>query len=381
MWVTINIVKKFVSVVISIFIFTLLGFSISNIALAQDDNIQPEPIQEDRLEATVTKILEEKEIIPEYGQDKQLYQKLELSITKGSIEGETITIESGTIPSVNLQKYKAGDQLIVVASKDFEGNDAFYIDDYIRRGALLWLFLIFVILAIAIGKWWGFASILGMGYSFLVIFQFILPRLLSGSDPVTTAILGSTLIIPVTFYLSHGLNKKTTVAIVGTVISLIITGILASIFVNAAKLTGFASEEAGFLQVVRQGTINIQGLLLAGIIIGTLGILDDVTVSQSSIVNQLRITDKNLSLKDLYSKAMSVGRDHISSMVNTLVLVYTGAALPLLLLFYDNPLSFSDVINYEIIATEIVIILVGSIGLMAAVPITTLIAAMTIEKR
>ena len=375
----ISIVKKIVFVVISIFVFVILGFSISNTVLAQEDNIQPEPVQEERLEAIVNKVLEEKEIIPEYGQTKQLYQKLELSITKGSLEGETIIIESGNLPMANLQKYEVKDRLIIVASKDFEGNEVFYIADYVRRSALLWLFILFVILAIAIGKWWGFASILGMGYSFFVIFKFILPRLLSGSDPVTTAILGSILIIPITFYLSHGLNKKTTVAIVGTVISLIITGILASVFVDAAKLTGFASEEAGFLQVVRQGTINIQGLLLAGIIIGTLGILDDVTVSQSSIVNQLKITDKNLSLKKLYNKAMSVGRDHISSMVNTLVLVYTGAALPLLLLFYDNPLPFSDVISYEIIATEIVVILVGSIGLMLAVPITTLIAAMTID--
>jgi len=187
-------------------------------------------------------------------------------------------------------------------------------------------------------------------------------------------------IIPITFYLSHGFNKKTTVAVGGTVIALIITGILAGIFVEAAKLTGFASEEAGFLQVAKQGLVNIKGLLLAGIIIGVLGVLDDVTVSQSAIVFQLKQANAKIKAGELYKRAMDVGKDHISSMVNTLVLVYTGAALPLLLLFIDNPHPFSEVVNYEIIADEIVRTLVGSIGLVLAVPITTLIASLTAEK-
>lgn len=158
-------------------------------------------------------------------------------------------------------------------------------------------------------------------------------------------------------------------------ISLIITGILAAVFIEAAKLTGFASEEAGFLQVVGEGTINIKGLLLAGIIIGVLGVLDDITISQSAIVFQLKEANRNFNSKDLYKRAMNIGKDHISSMVNTLVLVYTGASLPLLLLFVNNPYPFSQVINYEIIADEIVRTLVGSIGLVLAVPITTLIAS------
>jgi len=164
------------------------------------------------------------------------------------------------------------------------------------------------------------------------------------------------------------------VAIAGTLISLIITGILANLFVSESRLTGFASEEASFLQAAKQGTINIQGLLLAGIIIGVLGVLDDITISQSAIVFQLKATKNKIQFGDLYTKAMNIGRDHISSMVNTLILVYAGAALPLLLLFIDNPHPFSEIVNYEIIADEIVRTLVGSIGLILAVPITTFIA-------
>ncbi|MBU0570069.1 YibE/F family protein [Patescibacteria group bacterium] len=236
------------------------------------------------------------------------------------------------------------------------------------------LFIIFIAVVLIVGKVWGITSLFGMGFSFLIIFKFILPQIINGANPILIAIIGSLFIIPVTFYLSHGFNKKTHIAIVSTVIALIITGVLAGFFVNAARLTGFASEEAGFLQAMKGGTVNIKGLLMAGIIIGALGILDDVTVSQASVVQQLKNTSSKLSGNELYKKAMRVGQDHVSSMVNTLVLVYTGVALPLLLLFIDSPRSFSEIVNYELIADEIVRILVGSIGLVLAVPIATVLA-------
>jgi uncharacterized membrane protein len=237
------------------------------------------------------------------------------------------------------------------------------------------------VLTVVIADKRGFTSLLGMGISFLVIFFFILPQILAGYSPILIAILGSLLIIPISFFLSHGFNQKTFAAIAGTLISLVITGILAVVFIEAAKLTGFASEKAGFLQVAGQGTINIKGLLLAGIIIVVLGVLDGITISQSAIVFQLKEANRNFSSKDLYKWAMSIGKDHISSMVNTLILVYTGASLPLLLLFVNNPYPFSQVINYEIIADEMVRTLVGSIGLVLAVPVTTLIAATLAVKK
>ena len=358
-------------IITSLVLSAFLIFNLNSLVFAQDMN-------EETLEATITQIIEEKEI--KVMEEKQLYQKLELLVTKGSLKDKKIIIENGNMPLANLQKYKVGDQLVVSYSKDFEGSDAFFITDYVRRSSLFWLFVLFIILAVIIAKWQGIASLLGMAVSFLIIFKFILPRILAGSDPIQTAIFGSLFIIPVNFYLSHGLNKKTTVAIAGTVIALIITGILAGIFVEAAKLTGFASEEAGFLQVARQGEINIKGLLLAGIIIGALGVLDDITISQSAVVFQLKKTNSKLKQKELYKKAMDIGKDHISSMINTLVLVYTGAALPLFLLFVNNPRPFSEIVNYEIIADEIVRTLVGSIGLILAVPITTIIAVLVVDR-
>lgn len=325
--------------------------------------------EEEILEGKITGVLAEEE------REDQLYQRLEVLVTKGSLKDKTVIVEIGILPMVNQPRYQEGNEIILSYGQDFEGNDVFYIVDFVRRKPLFWLFLIFALLAVVIGKWRGVSSLLGMGLSFLVIFKFILPSISAGNDPIFIAIIGSLFIIPITFYLSHGFNKKTTVAVIATFISLVITGILAQTFVEAAKLTGYASEEAGFLQVAKEGTMNIRGLLLAGIIIGVLGVLDDITVAQAAVVQQLQKVNPRISSGKLFIQAMSVGQDHIASMVNTLVLVYAGAALPLLLLFIDNPHPFSEVINYEIVAEEIVRTLVGSIGLILAVPITTFLAS------
>jgi len=338
-------------------------------------------VKEETLEGRVVGVLEQKQIVPAGADKPQLYQKLEILITRGSLKDKKITVENGNLPISNLQEYRVGDGVVITYSKDFEGKDNFYITDYVRRSALLFLFFVFVVLVVVIGRWQGIASLVGMGISFLVIFKFVLPKIYLGGDPVQIAILGSLVIIPTTFLLSHGINKKTIIAIVGTIISLVITGILASVFVDLAKLTGFASEEAGFLQAYKPGLINIKGLLLAGIIIGVLGVLDDITISQSAIVEQLKETNPKLKAGEVYKKAMAIGKDHIASMVNTLILVYTGAALPLLLIFIDNPHPFSEIINYEIIADEVVRTLVGSIGLILAVPITTFIASLVAEQK
>lgn len=358
--------KKILSVIL---LFFIIFFSWNMPVLAQT--------KEETLEATITNIPEEKEI--EVMGKKQLWQKLELLVANGSLKDKKIIIENGNLPLANLQKYKTGDEVVISFSKDFEGNDNFYITDYVRRKSLFWLFAIFIILTLLVGKWRGLSSLLGMALSFLIIFAFILPNIAKGADPVQTVIFGALFIIPISFYLSHGLNRKTTVAVVGTVIALVITGILANVFVQATRLTGFASEEAGFLQSYNPGLINMSGLLLAGIIIGVLGVLDDITISQSAIVFQLKNSNPKMKIGELYQRAMNVGQDHIASMVNTLILVYTGAALPLLLIFINNPHPFSEIINYEIIADEVVRTLVGSIGLILAVPITTFIASLVAE--
>ncbi len=329
------------------------------------------------LEAKVIEVIDSGKV--EVNEESYPYQLLKLEVTKGSLLGKEIEVKNGGAMGsgyvMQVETYREGDKLRISHAQDFDGNDIFNIAGHIKRDALLVLFLLFVISVLLVGRVWGVLSIAGMGFSFLVIFGLILPQIMNGVNPVLIAILGSILIIPVTFYVSHGFNKKTHVAVAATFVALIVTGVLASIFVEAAHLTGFASDEAGFLQVQRQGSIDIRGLLLAGIIIGTLGVLDDVTVGQASTVEQLKKANPKATIKDLYTQGMNVGQDHISSMVNTLVLVYAGASLPLLLLFMDGSRSFVEAIDYELIAEEIVRMLVGSIGLVLVAPLATFLAA------
>ncbi len=213
-----------------------------------------------------------------------------------------------------------------------------------------------------------------MIFSFFVLFRLVLPLILLGYNPVWSAIGGCVLIIPATFYLSHGVKHKTTVAILGTLVTLILTGVLAYIFAHLGNLSGLSDEAASFLKADTGDRIDFQGLLLAGILISMLGVLDDISVSQASVVQELEGAKKNISFVELYRRTMNVGKDHIASMVNTLVLVYAGASIPLLLLFIDHSHTFWEVLNYEFVAKEIIQTLVGSIGLILTVPVTTFIA-------
>lgn len=324
----------------------------------------------DTIRGRVVRVVEEKQIV--VMDNEQLYQKLELELS--TPDNKKVIIENGNQPIVNTTKYSVNDNVLVNTTIDLEGNQGYIIIDFVREDSLILLSILFVILLVIVTKWKGLFSLFGMFFTFFVIFIFVLPQLLAGDNPILVAIIASLVIIPVSFYVSHGFNKKTTIAIIGSIISLVITAILASIFTQLGHLTGLSSEEAGMLSI-GQNNLNMKGILLAGIVIGALGVLDDITISQAAIVDELANTAKLTKAKDLYSRSMVIGKDHITSMVNTLVLAYAGASLPLLLIFTNNPHPFSEIINYEMIAEEIIRTLVGSIGLILAVPITTIIAA------
>jgi uncharacterized membrane protein len=327
----------------------------------------------------VIEILEEEERESQGG--TYMYQKLLIEVTRGSLKGEEITVEHGGPLMAQVVTYGGGDRVMISHTEDLEGNDVFFITDYVRTPGLLYLFLFFAGFSVIIGGRKGVLSIAAMAFSFFVLFVFVLPQIQDGGNPVMIVILASFFIVPVTFYLSHGFEKKTTVSIAGTFIALIITGVLSAIFVSATHLSGLSSEDALLLQVAGNGDYNLKGLLLAGIIIGTLGVLDDITVSQTAIVYQLNDLKPDVSFNELFMRAIHIGKDHIASMINTLVLVYTGASLPLLLIFLNNPRPVGDILNLEMISTEVVRTLVGSIGLVLAVPITTYLACYFAKKK
>ncbi|MGH8931081.1 MAG: YibE/F family protein [Egibacteraceae bacterium] len=250
----------------------------------------------------------------------------------------------------------------------------YYVGDFRRDAPMAVLLGLFLCAVVAMGRLQGLRALLGLALSFLVIIGFMIPAILSGRSPVAVALVGSLLIMVTTLYLSHGWSSKTTAAVVGTAAALLLTAGLAALFVSGAHITGFASEDAR-LANVSVGGLSLRGLLLAGVIIGGLGVLDDVTMSQASTVFALRRANRDTGFGELVREALSVGRDHIAATVNTLFLAYAGASLPLLLLFSTGADSARIIVTSETVAVEIVRALVGSIGLIGAVPLTTVMAA------
>lgn len=327
--------------------------------------------QIEQFEATILEITEENsEQIP--------LQKIKVQPTEGRFQGQTLEVLQPSSPG---RTFDPQDKVIIDVSADQAGNNVFYISDYVRTTPLYLLFGIFVLMTLFFARKKGLFAILSMGFSFMVIFFFLLPAISSGFNPVIAAIISALVILPVTFYVSHGFNRTTTAAALGTLITLLLVSGLMMVFIEASKLTGFSSEEASFIRVMKGDQISIKGLLYAGILIAIIGILDDITTAQASLISRLKKTSEKLNSKELYFHAMEVGKDHIASLVNTLVLVYTGASLPLLLLFTGSNTAFSKVINFEIVAEEIIRILIASIGLIAAVPITTLITIKLLKNR
>ena len=293
-----------------------------------------------------------------------------------AVDGQLVIVErtraAGDIGRLDVEP---GDRVLLVKVAGPDG-DTYLILDRVRQTTLLWLGLAFVLIVLVIGRLVGATSLLGLAASLVVLLRFIVPGILSGHNPVLISVTGALVIMAATLFLAHGVNRKTAVALAGTVASLLLTALLATVALSAAQITGVASEDAATLQVLSAGNISASGLLLGGIVIGALGVLDDVTVAQASAVSELRRANPLLGPIELYRRAMNVGRDHIAATVNTLVLAYAGASLPLIMLLAIQGDPISIQLNREFIAIEVVRTLVGSIGLVAAVPFTTFIAAL-----
>lgn len=288
---------------------------------------------------------------------------------------DTLLLENvGMLDHIS-QKLKVGDEVVMVEDKSPDGTKSYSLVDFVRSDMLIILFLLFLVVVVVVAGKQGILSFLGMIASFAILMGFLVPQIVSGNNPIIISLLAVIMIAPISFYLSHGFHKKTTIALIGTFAALVATTLLAALFIFLTRLSGFASEEATFIQSFQGDASKIQALVLAGIIIAGLGILDDITVSQVSIVERLAKARPDYDFWKLYREAMVVGRDHIASLVNTLILVYAGAALPLFILFTNVKIGWMPALNNESIATEIVRTLTTSIGLVLSVPLTTYFAS------
>ncbi len=342
---------------------------------AQSRNLQqPKP---EFMKARVQKII--KEGNKTVGNIQNIFQTVELSILDGSDKGKTVHAEhGGTFIISDSQKVTQGE--IVIVSKVSQNKSVLYrIADRYRLDRVLAIVLGFIFLVIITAGKRGVGSVIGMFISVAVICFFIVPQIMQGSNPLLISIAGSLFIMITTIYLAHGITQQTTIAIASTILSLAITIFLSILFVQFIKLSGFGSEDIYSLIQGFQGTINFQGLLLGGIIIGTLGVLDDVTTTQTTTIYTLAEANPAYKVPALFKHGMKIGREHITSLVNTLVLAYAGASIGVFIYLILGTQRGTEplwvMVNSEFLVEEIVRTIAGSIGLILAVPITTLLAA------
>ena len=335
---------------------------------------------DDMYKAEVFETLEEGTVA--LGGRTQSYQVLRVEVLEGPHKGLITEIDYGKrqIRPEGLT-LEAGDQLLVNITQAPDGSVNAYFIDFVRTKPLLWLLLAFALFSVLVGGRQGARGLLGLFLSLVVILVYIIPGILDGKDPTVVTLIGGFLLLGITLYLIYGWVLKTHAAVLALLFTLVFTGLMINFFVDLTRLTGFGDEDILFVIQQVDISINLRGLVLAGMLIGAMGALDDLVITQVSVVFELHAADPGLGLRSLYQHAMIVGQDHVSAMINTLFMAYAGAALPTLLLFSLSGQAFVELINLEFVAEEVVRIMAGSLGLIAAAPISTGIASLLVLYR
>lgn len=369
----------FVLIVVSVIIFNPKNIHAfidqSNDSTLQSEEKIPEVIN-NYYKATILEI--NKKIDPETGQVGKVHHLL-ANIDSTDKKGEQIKIS--WIPvndSDDIFKLKTNDKVILQETV-VDGASNWSVVDKDRTSIFIYLFILLAILLILVSRVQGLKAIISLVATSLVIFLILIPLIIKGYDPFWTTLVAIMIFIIPTLIFSHGANKKTYIAIAGIIFSILMVGVLSKITIDVAQLTGINEEETFYINLFGN-KINLVSLLFAGIILGAVGVMDDLTIIQSSLVYELSKSNK-LSVKKLFTKAMRVGNDHIAATINTLLLAYTAVSLPLIIFIAKQEKSFFYLINREVIATEIIRILIGTIGIVLTIPITTFIASIVFGKK
>lgn len=353
--------------VVSLYCVALVGLCLLVVPIgahAQDQDALPQGF----VQASVIHVSEEGESVIPGTSTVTPMQTVQAKILKGERVGDIVQFKNDFI------MMREGQTFFMNYMSAPDGTELYSVRDLDRRVPIVGLIGLFVVVVLLFGGMQGFRSLLSLAGSFLVIMYVLLPLLLRGFDPVVVSVSIGAVILFVAIFFTHGFSFRSLVAFAGTVSSILITGVLATITIDMLHLSGFFSDETTYLNFSTNGILDFQGLLLGGIIIGVLGVLDDIAITQVAVVAELKHSVHAITNRELYRKALRVGREHVSALVNTIVLAYAGVSLPLLLWFYGSTASFDMIINSEVFATEIVRTIVGSIGLILTVPITTALA-------
>lgn len=308
------------------------------------------------------------------GIDEGICRYYTVEITKGNSKGETVKTEAMST-SYGYSDFSVGDS-VYVSGMCYSDTDVIWtIQGYYREPSIFFLLGFFVLIVFLVSGKEGLGSILGLVVSFAIIYFFMVPKATGTENILLWGLISILLVLVASIYLSHGFNRKSTIALICTIIGLVILALFALIFISSTKLTGFGSEEVFLLVFQLEGNISVKEILYVGILLSGIGVLDDVTVSQVGTVIELSKANRSMKPKDLFKASMNVGKDHISSMVNTLFIAYAGASLSLVMLMNATGMSWSDIVNSEFFAEEIVRAVISSMGLVLVVPITAYISS------
>lgn len=324
---------------------------------------------QETVKAEVLEVLEEYERIIMGTAASTTVQQLRVLLKSGEKAGEVVRLDN------DLVVLQTGDRIFVDRFLSIDGTEYYLFKDVERRLPLALIVGIFVVLVVWLSGRQGIRALLSLVLSIASILFILVPALLAGYSPVLTSLAIAGVILSISLFLTHGFKPRVFITFLGTFGAVLVTCLIAWLWVSWMRFTGFGDEASVYLNFASGGTLDLTGLLLGGIIIGLLGVLDDVSITQASVVQELKGANPDFGFKELYQRALRVGKDHVGSLVNTLALAYVGVSLPLILFLSYSEASMMILINQEIVAAEILRIVVGSIGLLLAVPLTTVMAA------
>lgn len=366
--------KKRISILVIMLMMLVSSFVFADNIMSQDDELTSFVEHGRVIDVTEFPLSED----DSYG---EMIQEVQVQIVSGKYEGEiheTDNVLSGH-PGYDIP-VKIGDKVIIQVDEYSDGDVDVFVTDYNREGYLKWLVIGFIAVLVLVGKLKGLKTVVTIGITLVMVWKFIIPGILNGLSPVPITVMSCIVITVVTILLVSGFRKKSIAAIIGTISGVLIAGGIAYLIGQHVKMTGMSTEEASMLLYIPQGIqFDFKALLFSGILLGALGAVMDVAMSIASSIEEVYKANKELSRGELFSAGMEVGKDVMGTMSNTLILAYTGSSIPLLLLFmaYDTPLV--RMLNLDIIATEIVRSLAGSIGLILTIPLTAVVTVLLLK--
>lgn len=359
-------------------LYLAVFLAVPGISMAQDKVKTPAADTATMNRGRIVEILESRTETQEFLNDAPMeFQRLRVELIEGPEKGKVVTLDN------DYTKMRVGQKLYVrYTAPESDGNGHYGVAEPDRLPALLAFLAIFIIVTVVFGGIQGVRGLVSLAGSLVLILFVLIPGILHGFSAILTSLVVASLIIVLGSYITHGFNRTTSAAVLGMIGTVVISGILAFIAVRWSSFTGY-TEETTYLIISTGGRINLQGLLLGGILIGLLGVLYDVAIGQAIAVEELHKIAPHVSKTEVYQRAIRIGREHIGALVDTLAIAYVGASLPLLLLFHSAPTSggILPTLNMEVFSSEIIRILIGSIGIILAVPITTVVSVWMIYPR